>query len=201
MRDKLLLEGPEKILENFNGHVVLVFYGLDGESLSADQGMSLRRVLELRATSEAILLPIKSRKKAERLLDKMTQITQGRLSRQRGEHTVQYAWFDEGELEWAFILSDEHIIFVDSATAFGQAMQFERRGRPLGSEEIDKLGIGPLLERRGRSGIYLDTGTLANLLSENGRDTAASWLLPFQSVLLTTEMDGETSKTRLRFRF
>jgi hypothetical protein len=200
MDSKLLVDGPDGLLDNFTGHVVLVFYGLDGEQLSTDEGLSARQMLTLQPTSEAILLPIKSRKKAERLLDKLTQITKGKLSRQRGEHTVQYAWLADGVLEWAFILSDEHILFVDSATAFGQAMHFERRGRPLTAEQIETLGIGPLLERRDRSGLYLDTGTLANLLAENGHQKAAAWLVPFRSLLLTTEMTGGVSRMRVVFR-
>lgn len=197
MRSKLLIDGPEAILDNFTGHAVMVFYGLESESLRGEKPATVRRILELQATREAVLLPIKSRKKAERLLDKMTQLSQGKLSRQRGEHTVQYAWFREGALEWAIILSDEHLIFVDSSTSFDKAMQYERRGRALSPKQLDKMHLGPLLSKRDRSGIYVDTATLANLLSENGYEGAATWLMPIQSLLLTTEMDGEASQTNV----
>lgn len=194
---KLVVSGPEEILENFAGHAVVVFYGIDDAVLSGDRRPSLRRFMTLQTTREVIAFPITSRTTLERLLDKATQISRGRLSRQQGKHTVQYAWFRDGALQWALILSDEHLLFVDSATSFDKALQFEHRGRELTAEQRESMGIGPLLETRDRSGFFLDAATVGNLLAENDRKRAAAWLAPFQSVLLTTDMDGDVGTARI----
>lgn len=200
VRNQLLIDAPDAVLGNLTGHAAAVFYGLKGDQLEGPPTQVLRRVFELRATREVVLLPIKSYEKAERLLDKLTQITRGRLSRQRDEHTVQYIWLEDGSLEWALILGEEYVLFVDSATSLQKATQYERRGRRLTETQISDMGIGPLLEKQQRSGLYLDTGTLAELLRENGRERIAELLVPFRSVVLTSEMDEDASRTQLLLR-
>ncbi|MFB6372645.1 MAG: hypothetical protein ABEN55_05945, partial [Bradymonadaceae bacterium] len=200
LEQKLLIDGPESILENFTGHAVAVFYGLGDDILAGGRGASLRRFFRLQSTREVVVLPITSRTDLERLLDKATQVSRGRLSRQQGKHTVQYAWFRDGTLEWALVLSDEHLVFVDSATSFDKALQFEHRGGALTARQRKSMRIGPLLETRDRSGFFLDAATVGNLLAENGRERAAAWLEPVRSILLTTEMDDEASVTRIDLR-
>lgn len=198
-RQKLNIHGPEAILENLTGHAVVVFYGLElGEGrLEGSTGEILRDVFELQATREVVLLPIRSRKRLERLLDKLTQVTRGRLSRQKSGHSVEYAWFDDGTLEWALILQDEHLLFVDSATSNAKASQYERQGRPLSASELKEMRLSELFSDPKRSGLFLDTGALANLLHENGFERQAKWLGPFESLEITTGMEGETSHSRL----
>lgn len=198
-RQKLNIHGPEAILENLTGHAVVVFYGLELEEGRFEGSSSeiLRDVFELRTTREVVLLPIRSRKRLERLLDKLTQVTRGRLSRQKSGHSVEYAWFDDGTLEWALILQDEHLLFVDSATSNAKASQYERRGRPLSESELEEMRLSELFTNPERSGLFLDTGALANLLHENNFERAARWLRPLESLELTTGMEKEISVSRL----
>jgi len=200
VRNQLLIDAPNAVLDNLTGHAATVFYGLKGDQLEGPPTEVLRRVFELRATREAVLLPIESYDEAEQLLDKLTQITRGQLSRQRDGHTVQYIWLDDGSLEWALILGEEHVLFVDSSTSLRKATEYERRGRRLTESQVTDMGIGPLLEHQQRSGLYLDTGTLAELLRENGRDRIAQLLVPFRSLVLTSEMDGDANRTHLLLR-
>jgi len=197
-RRQLLVDGPEAILEHFTGHAAVVLYGLAAERLGESNLEGLRSIFELRATREVVLLQIESRDEVERLLDKLTQITRGRLSRQRSEHTVQYIWLEEGSLEWALLLGDEYVMFVDSATALQKATRYERVGRPLTDREVETMRIGPLLEGRQRSGLFLDTGILAGLLREHGRERTADFLVPFRSLVVTTEQLEGANRTRLQ---
>ncbi len=197
LRDKLLIDGPDALLDHFTGHafVVVDALGSDSETPPADW----RQVLKLQATREVVVLPIASRERLERALDKATQVTRGRLSRQTGDDNVQYAWFEGGTLAWAMILSDEHLMFVDSPSSLDRALAFDRNDEAVSDEIRAEMQIGPLLETTGRSGAYLDAALVDRQLSERGHERAAAWLTPFESILLTTEMDGEASHTRLEF--
>lgn len=198
---QLLIDGPDTLLDHFTGHAFVVFYGMGSDELAEGTRPVWRRVLTLQATREIVMLPIESRKKLEQFLDKMTQISRGRLSRESGEHHVQYAWFDNGSLAWALLLGDGHLMVVDSPTSLDKALAYERRGGELGAETREEMGLGPLLEHSGRSGLYLDAGTVGRLLEESSYEGAADWLSPFHRVLMTTEMEGEASSTRIELRF
>lgn len=201
LRKQLLIDGPDTLLDHFTGHAFVVFYGMGSDALAEGRRPVWRRVLTLGATREIVMLPIESRAKLEQFFDKITQISRGRLSRESGEHHVQYAWFDGGSLAWALLLGDRHLMVVDSPTSLDKALAYERRGGELGDETREEMGLGPLLERSGRSGMYLDAGTVGRLLEENSYTGAADWLSPFQRVLLTTEMDGKASRTQVELRF
>ena len=194
---RLKLEGPERIVGNMSGHAVAVIYGIEGERLDWKRPGLARRLLELETTREAILLPIHDRTLVERTLDVFTQLSGGRLSRQNAEHTVHYAWVEKGRLEWAFILSDDHLIYVDSSAAFDQAMIYEQRG---GTVLREMEAIAPLLRDRHRSGLYLDTATLADILSQSGEAHLARWLKRFQSALVIGRSETEPPSTRFEFR-
>ena len=92
---------------------------------------------------------------------------------------------------------DNAVTFLDSATALDRAKAYERRGRPLG-EEAKSMGIEPLLSGQTTSGLYLDAATLSNVLTANGLDKGAAWLVPFQSFTLTTDVTGDEPSTELR---
>jgi hypothetical protein len=201
LRKQLLIDGPDKLLDHFTGHAFVVFYGMGSATLGEDGGPIWRRILTLQTTREIVMLPIESREKLEQFLDKMTQISRGRLSRESGEHHVQYAWFDDGSLAWALLLGDGHLMVVDSPTSLDKALAYERRGGTLGDETRQQMGLRPLLENNGRSGLYLDAGTVGRLLRENSYKRAADWLSPFRRILLTTEMDGDASSTQVELRF
>ena len=193
------LSGPKELFELWTGHAVIVGFGVDAEALRASGAELVRRVLSMEATREVILLPIRHRNRLERTLDIVTQLSQGQLSRQKVRDAVQYAWFEEGVLRWAMILADDHAILVDSATALDRAKAYERRGRPLG-EEAETMGIEPLLAQPTTSGLYLDAATLSNLLTANGLDEGAAWLVPFQSFTLTSDVDDDETRTELKIR-
>jgi hypothetical protein len=193
-RRQLEIEGPERIADNFSGHVVVVVYGLQGDRLDWDEPGLGHRILEMQATREAILMPIRDRTLAERTLDAFTQLSRGRLSRQTAEHTVHYAWLQDGLLEWAFVLGDDHLLYVDSATAFDQAMIYERRG---GSLSREMSALAPLLQPRRRSGLYLDVATFSDLLAGRGYDRVAPWLEPLESLLVIGRPDARPPSTRL----
>lgn len=200
MRAKLLVNRPREIADDFTGRALVVFYGLEGEALDASGGDLAAKLARLELTREAVLLPLEERETVEHVLDKLTQISKGRLSRQKGEHTIQYAWLEEGRLEWAVVLADDHLVAVDSPTAFDRAMAYQRRGRDLEKSERREMGVAPLLDRPDASGLYLDTRSIAQLLKANGRPTAARWLRPFQSALLTTRLEDRVSRTEIRLR-
>jgi len=176
---------------------VIVIYGIGGDRLEWRSPGAIRRILELRATREAVLLPIQDRVIAEQTLDAFTQLSQGRLSRENAEHTVHYAWLEGGLLEWAFILDDTHLLFVDSAAAFDQAMIYERRGGSL-SDELTPLA--PLMKGRHRSGIYLDTAILADILAQSGDSRIARWLEPFEFLRVLGDPRSEPPSIRLELR-
>lgn len=200
LEEKAQIIGPDALLELWTGHAVVVAYGLDSGALQSPGPVLARQLASLQATREAVLLPITDREKVERTLDILTQLSQGRLSRQLVRDTVQYAWMSQsGLMRGAMILSDEHLTIVDGGTAFDRAKAYERRGRPLG-EQARQMGISPLLEDPKTSGIYLDIGTLANLLSENGHARTAAWLMPFQSLVLTTSGADEADLSRLELK-
>jgi hypothetical protein len=197
LEGQVQMSGPDELLKLWSGHAVIVGFGVDPEALKTSGVELARRILSLGATREVILLPIRHRDRLERTLDIFTQLSQGQLSRQKVRDTVQYAWFEEGVLRWAMILADDHAILVDSATALDRAKAYERRGRPLG-EEATSMGIEPLLSGQTTSGLYLDAATLSNLLTANGLDKGAAWLVPFQSFTLTTDVTGDEPSTELR---
>ena len=49
-----------------------------------------------------------------------------------------------------------------------------------------------------RSGIYLDTTSLSNLLAESRNEQLASYLRPFKSFILTSEMRGQSNHIHIR---
>ncbi|MFW5968747.1 MAG: hypothetical protein ACOCV2_14580, partial [Persicimonas sp.] len=142
------------VLDNVRGHAMVVAYGLEREVFESDDAHWFLKLAKLQATREAVLMPIRAREPIEKVLDAWTTLSKGKLSRQRAGQTLQYAWLDGGELEWAFILSDEYVIYVDSAAAFEHAVAYEERARPLGDEfeaqGLTRLVGGDHRERVGR---------------------------------------------------
>ncbi|MFP4597938.1 MAG: hypothetical protein ACLFVJ_06790 [Persicimonas sp.] len=187
------------ILDNIRGHAVVVAYGLDRRSLESSQAHWLLEVLMLEATREALLIPIKEREPLEQVLNGLTTVSKGKLTRQAVGHTLQYAWFEDDELKWALILSDEHVIFVDSAVAFEHAGGFEKRARPLGAR-FEQMGITRLFEEEHEAGLYLDTASLKDILDETDYAGAARWLEPFHSVVITTRTEGREGTTDIELK-
>lgn len=198
---ELSINALRDVLDNLRGHAVLVAYGLDPNALNRDPADAqpwFLRTLKLESTREAVLLPIKEREPLELVLDALTTVSKGKLSRQVAGLTIQCAWMVDGELQWAVILGDEHLIFVDSAVAFEHARAFERGVRPMGAE-FEKIGISRLFGPDESAGLYLDTASLGGILSEKSDDDAhaqsLAWLNALSSVVITTREDGPVSTT------
>ncbi len=185
------------IMTNVNGHAVAAIYGFEPKVLRLDNPTLAFDVLTLRATREAVLIPIADRQRMERVLDAWTQASKGKLNRQPSGDTIQYAWLDDGALSWALILGRDHVVFVDSTAAFDHAIAYERAARPLDGSLIEK-GLPVLFEEVDRSGIYLDTTSLSNLLAEAGNEDLAAYMRPFRSLIITSDMVGSTNRIGVR---
>ena len=179
LNEELQIDARANVLENVQGHAVVAVYGIKTETLEQAGEHWFNSIIQLAATREAVLLPIKDREKMGRVLDALTTVTKGRLQRQAVGDTIQYAFFEDGELKWAFILGDNHVLYVDSAVAFDQAMQYERSAHPLG-DSMAETGVSALLGPEQISGVYLDTASLANLLKEAGAQEGAQLLAPLR---------------------
>lgn len=195
---ELSINALRDVLDNLQGHAVLVAYGLDPDGLDASAPAQpwYLRALKLQSTREALLLPIKEREPLELVLDALTTVSKGKLSRQVAGPTIQYAWLAGGELKWAVILGDAHLIYVDSAVAFEHARAYERGARPMDTE-FDKIGISRLFAPEQSAGLYVDTASLGGILSENRVEDAPSaalgWLKALNSVVVTIQEDGAES--------
>ena len=185
------------VMTNLAGHAVVAIYGFEPSVLRIDNPQLAFDLLTLKATREAVLMPIADRKRMERVLDAWTQASRGKLSRQPAGDTVQYAWLEDGALSWALILGRDHVVFVDSTAAFDHAIAYERSARPLDAALIER-GLPDLFEGIDRSGIYLDTTSLSNLLAESKNEQLASYLRPFKSFILTSEMSGQSNRIHIR---
>lgn len=185
------------VLTNIKGHAVVAIYGFDPELLKLGNSSFAFDLLSLRATREAVLIPIDDQGRMERVLNAWTQASQGRLNRQAAGSTLQYAWLDEGALEWAIILAEDHVVFVDSTAAFDHALVYERAARPVEGALVDR-GLPELLTGVDRSGFYVDAASLANLLSEAGNTSLAAWAMPFRSILVTSDVEKGVHQMKVR---
>lgn len=197
--EDLRIDVESDVLENLRGHAMLVAYGLEREAFESDETPWFLELVKLQATREAILMPIRDREPLEQVLDGWTTLSKSKLSRQRAGQTLQYAWLEEGELQWAFILSDKYLIFVDSAAAFEHAVAYEERARPLG-EEFEEHGLTRLVDGQHQAGLFVDTATLTDLLAESERTEAVRWLRPFDSMLVTSGLEDDVGIVQVDFR-
>ncbi|MFU8803810.1 MAG: hypothetical protein ACNA8W_08395 [Bradymonadaceae bacterium] len=184
MATELKVDVRHDVIGNIQGHVLVVVYGFEDRVLSADNPHLMADLFQLKATREAVLIPIMSRELLEPILDVATQLSRGNLRRQVIRHTIQYAWIPDGSLEWALILNDDYILFVDSAVAFDHAIAWERSPRSL-DDSLREVGLARILEED-RSGFYVDLTTLSNLFTESGKKESAAWMRPFETVVFST---------------
>lgn len=192
---ELSVDARKLLLDNLHGHFFIFVYGFQQDVLSPENPSFVPDLFQLRATREAILVPVKNTEDLKRFLDILTQLSKGKLNRQALGESMQYAWIDEGPLQWAVIVGNDHAIVVDSSAAFDKATIYERGARRL-PDALEAKGVSKLMEGAHRSGAYIDLASLANLLNETGND-AGPWLAPYTSLVLTTEMGSVTSETTL----
>lgn len=185
LRAEASVDLQSAILDNVTGHVVVVSYGLDGEPPTG-----ITDWVTLKATRDAVLVPIADPTPVRRLFDAWTQLSKGRLHVQeaRGER-LQWAWVEDGELRWSALVGRDYVLFVDSSVALRHASRWQNQPEPL-SRSLRDRGVDTLLEARSRSGLYLDLAAL-RAVSEGG---LASWFPTIDAVTLIEDRSG----TRLR---
>ena len=181
----LNLDVMSDLVTNLKGHAVIVVYGFDPAAFSPTNKNMMADFFSLDATREAVLLPIESGERLRNVLDAVTTLSDGKLNRQTVGDTVQYAWIEEGNLNWAIIVAADYAIVVDSTAAFDHAVIYARSARPL-PKGMKDLGLDQLFDGN-RSSLYMDSGALSNLMKEAGNAEVASWLAPFRSVLAWTQ--------------
>ncbi len=192
---ELKIDVENDLIKNLKGHAIVVMYGIENRVFTTDN-FRLADVFQLRATREAVLLPIQNRESMERVLNVMTQLSRGNLRRQAIGDSIQYAWLSDGALEWALILNNDYLIVVDSAAAVDHAMAYERSVQAPGAMLSD-LGVEAIFEKTSRSGFYIDVVALSNILAESGHPIVAAWLRPFQAVVLTTDDVNQVGHTNI----
>lgn len=189
------LDLKDAVFDNLRGHAVLVAYGLDlARAMQADP--NAREPWMLRATQEAVYLPIRDRIKLEYVLDAVTQLTHQRLVRQRVDEVVQYAWLDDGVLEWALLLTDDAILYVDGPLAFERAASF-LRARRRGTPQPTVPDAARLLEHPSASGVYVNVAQLRAQLEQANMSAITPWLKDVQGALVISREQGRGSNTEI----
>lgn len=197
----LLVDVENSVLQNLTGQFALVFYGIEDQFFELHGLELVASLIRLQSTKEALLIPINDRRQMEDYLNIFTQLSRGRLRRQVIRHTVHYAWFEDGALEWAFILNDDYLLFVDSAVAFEHASSWERSPVQL-TGSLAERNVDSLMSATRGIGAYLDLSTLRSILGESGRQGAGEWLREFDALGLETDIDGrrDLSEVTIWFR-
>ena len=144
----------------------------------------------------AAVIPFEDRERLRRVLDAMTQLSKGQLRRQAMDRTIQYAWLDDGALEWILILDDDYLVVVDSMGAFDQVRRWEQSPRPLEGEFAQRQ-VDDLLDRRQGVGAYLDLATIRAMVREGGDQELARWLLPVDALRVESDIEGQRERTQI----
>ncbi len=184
------LDVEDAVFSNLVGHAVVVVYGLTLPSEPPESFTAFTRDLLVgRLTHEAVFLPIGDRDRLALFLDAITQLSRGRLVRQRRDDVLEYAWFDLGAreriLRGGALLTATHLVLVDSAVAFNHAASHARVPTDL-APSLSRLGLDRLLEGDARSGFYLDVDALETLLRPSELAVVGEWLSPLDRVVLVT---------------
>ena len=197
LREELQLDLEAAVEGHLLGQAAVVAFSFE-DAFYDLRGMELiGALLRLQATREAVLLPVQDRPGLEDLLNVFMQMSQGRMRRQVTGHTVQYAWFDGGSLQWAMILSDSHLLFLDSSVGFDHALSWERNPRSLG-DAMEARGVPGLLERDRGVGLFLDLGMIRTLLRGSAHEAAVPWLENLEALSLETDVEERADRARLR---
>ncbi len=195
--ETLAIDLVKDVLDNLPGHFIAIIYGFDVKQLQAEGASLYSNLFFLRATREALYVPLKQSSVMENVLDAWTQISP-HLSRQRVENSVQYAWVKDNVLSWAILLNQDHMIVVDSTAAFDRALAYQRNPRAI--PVADPL-IAELLETPNRTGMVLDARGLANLVATG--DEPVEWieeyLGPFRQMqIIGDSLGGAKGEIRLK---
>lgn len=196
LREDLRIDVEADVIDNLTGQVAVVIYGLEDRFFELEGMELIAGLTRLDLTREAVLLPFEDRERMEAILNAWTQMSRGNLRRQVIRHTIQYAWFDDGVLKWAVILTDEHLLILDSGVAFGYASSWERSPQPF-SGVFEDRGVGTMLEARRGLAAYLDLTTLRSILREGESSEMADLLDGLDAIRIETDVDGVPHRTRV----
>lgn len=196
LRTQLQLDLQRDLVGNLTGQAAVVLFGIEDAFFEARGLELIASMVRLETTREAVVVPIDDSDEVEHVFNIFTQLSQGSLRRDAGEHTIQYAWFDDGALEWAVLLTDDHLAFVDSMIALDRFRRWEQSPSPLDQVFVDR-GVDEMLQGRRGMGVYLDTGTIRTILQEGGAEEQARWLRPIEALRLETDVGGTTELAQL----
>ena len=153
-------------------------------------------MIRLEAPRVAAVIPFEDRDRLRQLLDATTQLSKGKLRRQAMDRTIQYAWLDDGALQWIVILDEDYLVVVDSMGAFDQVRRWEQSPQPLEGVFAER-GVDALLERRQGLGAYLDLATIRGMVREGGDVELASWLKPVDALRIESDIDGQRQRSQI----
>ena len=208
LKDELLLDVEQAIVDNLTGHFLLIIYEPDLDALRqarlASKARSTREDEEsdededaeardedaetpdgrlsqphdlfgLSSTHEALYMPLKDSFAMEQFLNALTQITRGRMRRQRVDEVIQYVLLEDGELQGAFLLGEHALLWVDSSVAVEQGMRHLKSPRPLSPSQRERFG--DLLKGRQGFGMWCDPGHYIDALPASSSQTSSGALV------------------------
>lgn len=196
LRDEVEIDLRKQVMENMTGQIAAVVFSLEDGFFERSGVELVSSIIRLEATREALVIPFEDREAIQKVLDAFTQVTQGGLRRQAMEHTIQYAWFEEGALEWALILAEDHLVLVDSIVAFDHVRSWEQTPRPLEGTFAEQ-GVDDMLRASQGLGIYLDLATLRSLARESDAEAVSQWLGAVDAARLQTDIEERREHSRL----
>lgn len=160
LKEEAALDLEKVVVENMQGHILLVIYDIVGEPKTPADWLSLG------ATNEAVLIPLTQRRPVRRAFDAWTQLSKGRLHvRSADAERLQWAWIEEGELRWTAILGDDWLLFVDSQVSLDRARRWMAKPAELRSVLADR-NVDELLNGTSRSGVYVDLARLRPMFGD-----------------------------------
>ncbi len=137
LKEDFLLDVDAAFLDNLTGHMLLVIYDVQEGDAVDPSGPSF---FGLDATHEVLYMPLQDRFALEQFLNAITQLTRGRLRRQREDGIIQYVWIEDGELLGAILLGDDAVAIVDSAISANHAMAQLTSPQPLTPAQSQRFG-------------------------------------------------------------
>lgn len=197
LREQLQVDLEEQLLDNLTGQLAAVVYGIEDAFFELDGIELLASLVRLDTARAAVVIPIEDSEEVRRVLDAFTQLSQGALHREAGEHTIQYARFDDGALRWAMLLSDEHLTVIDSMVAYSHVQSWERSPSPLEDIFVQR-NVDTMLDSTRGLGMYMDVATVRTMLKEGGDGRRAAWLEPLEALRLQTDIDGRPDHAQLK---
>ena len=170
LKDELLLDVEQAIFENLTGHFLLIIYEQDPDARRASSPAP--DPFGLSTTREALYMPLRDSFAMEQFLNALTQITRGRMRRQRVDEIIQYVLLDDGELQGAFLLGKDALLWVDSSVAVEQGMRHLNSPRALSDKQSKRFG--DLLKGRQGFGMWFEPGRYLEDVEKEEEQDASS---------------------------